>query len=164
MDNKTAPKITLFVEYKDGRKIRYDTLFKKSKSAVCPYDFYFRIKKDTADNIKVCYLSVEKTGDMPYGIVGWKVPLILQSDTFIVMTVCGNRIMLDIANSLNRQAVSTIIGYRHVPVLDHDGNQLYDKYGPMYVVKPVRVTEGHTIKRVDIDGIHPHVKKLVSFH
>lgn len=169
MNNKTntltIPRITLFVEYKDGRKCRYDTVFKRPNSESSPYDFYFRLKKKVVDNIKEVHLSVEKTAEMPYGINWWKVPLILQSDTNIVMTICNYRVMLDISGSiLNTEAQSFIIGYKHIPILDQEGNQLRDIFGPKYIVKPIRMVDKHTIKKVSVDKIPLHIRKIVSCH
>jgi hypothetical protein len=54
------------------------------------------------------------------------------------------------------------VGYQHIAVLDKDGNIANDKYGPKIIIKAIYGT-GHTVKTVNIDHVHPQIKKLVEY-
>lgn len=153
---QTAPSVTLFVEYKDGSKIRYDSVMKKPKSSSSPYDFCLKLKAGLYDEVTSVHLNIEGVAKW------WKVTLMRTSATYVVLTYCGERTILESTDHLIPHNPRRVIGYQHVAILDKDGNIATDKYGPKVVIKAIYGT-GHTVKTVSIDHIHPQVKRLVEY-
>lgn len=153
--NQHAPSVTIFVEYKNGDKIRYTSIMKKPK-VTSPYDFCLKLKAGLFNEVTSVHLNIE-------GVTKWwKVTLMRTSATYVTLTYCGHRILLDTTDHLVPHAPRRIVGYQHIAVLDKDGNVAMDKYGPKLIIKAIYGT-GHTVKTVNIDHIHPQVKKLVEY-
>jgi len=152
-----APAVTLFVEYKDGSKIRYESMMRKPKTSSSPYDYCIKLKAGLFDEVTSVHLNIKGVAKW------WKVTLMRTSATYVVLTYCGDRIILETTDHLVPHNPRRVIGYQHVAVLDKDGNIAMDKYGPKVVIKAIYGT-GHTVKTVSIDHIHPQVKKLVEYN
>lgn len=152
-----APKFTLFVEYKEGTKIKFEGVMKKPKSSSSLYDYCLKLKAGLFDEVTSVHLNID-------GIVRWwPVTLMRSSATYVGLTYCGDRILLETTDHLVPHNPRRVIGYQHVAVLDKDGNIAMDKYGPKVVIKAIYGTD-HTVKTVNIDHIHPQVKRLVEYN
>lgn len=151
-----APNFTLFVEYKNGAKIKFEGVMRKPRTSSSPYDFCLKIRAGLYDEVNFVHLSID-------GVVKWwPVTLMRTSATYVVLTYCGDRILLDTTDHLVPHNPRRVVGYQHVAILDKDGNIATDKYGPKVVIKAIYGTY-HIVKTVNIDHIHPQVKKLVEY-
>lgn len=153
----TAPAFTLFVEYKSGEKIRYEGVMRHPKSD-SPYDFYIKLKRGLYKEVVSVHLNVD-------GVAKWWPVTLMHSTTvptYVVLTYCGERILLESTNTLVPDDSRNIIGYRYETVLDKDGNAARDRYGEKIAVKAV-YGELHQIKKVDIDHLHPQIKRIVEY-
>jgi hypothetical protein len=155
--NHQAPAVTLFVEYKDGSKVRYESMMRKPKVESSPYDFCLKLKAGLFDEVTSVHLNIEGVAKW------WPVTLMRTSATYVTLTYCGDhRILLDTTDHLVPHNPRRVVGYQHVAILDKDGNIAMDKYGPKVIIRAIYGT-GHTVKTVSIDHIHPQVKRLVEY-
>lgn len=151
-----APEFTLFVEYKNGEKLKFNGVMKKPKSSSSPYDFCIKLRTGLFNEVTSVHLNIEGVAKW------WKVTLMRTSATYVTLTYCGHRILLDTTDHLVPNNPRRVVGYQHIAILDKDGNIVTDKYGPKVVIKAIYGTD-HTVKTVSIDHIHPQVKKLVEY-
>lgn len=153
---QSAPAVTLFVEYKNGEKLKFNGIMKKPKTSSSPYDYCLKLKAGLYDEVISVHLNIE-------GVTKWwPVTIMRSSATYVVLTYCGDRILLETTDHLVPHNPRRVVGYQHVAVLDKDGNIAMDKYGPKIVIKAIYGTD-HTVKIVNIDHIHPQVKRLVEY-
>lgn len=153
----TAPKFTLFVEYKNGEKIKFEGVMRRPQ-AVSPYDFCLRLKKGLYEEVASVHLNID-------GVAKWWPVTLMHSrivHTYVVLTFCGERTLLETTSTLVPDESRNIIGYRYETVLDKDGNVARDRYGEKIAVKAV-YGEPHQIKKVDIDHLHPQIKRIVEY-
>lgn len=131
---------------------------RRPQSESSPYDFYFKLKPGLFDKVSTVHVNIDGVAKW------WPVKLIIskESPTYVVISFCGKRVLLESTNTLTPESSRNIIGYRYVHVLDKDGNVAKDKYGLKIMVKAVYGSP-HQIKRVNLDHVHPQVKRLVEY-